>query len=453
MGNMQLDPSYTLGLREGIVTIAERLDGSFKGKLYDSLSRATPVKGDFKPDANGNVSPVRTVINRSWMRADRIVPVPQAKFNEKILDYQKSGFTSEAHDKMVEGRHYVDTKYEATVAKPEVFIDHAWFNKLQDLQNSFNLKGDKYEKMAINIMTAKNVAWLKALTAKQVLRATRNEESDLSTKLVDLPASRYFTASHKEAKDTIDFREIGLLNALTKNMNGTRKILAMSPMAHVAFYDFHKKWLKNNDYKPGSDITMLDTLPSFEGGITPFVLEEITSAEDELLFALDESQMILFNPLAVSKCVWGGLEADFAVDGDAYNQVKVWRKETLSYVRTSDVGVMIVKIPALVPTLEVQEGGAAITSLSVTKAASVAKATVKTNSARMTPQTWRLTTDAAWIKPTILSGAGDAEVQIGFDENDTGSSRTGVIEVVSDVPGYEGDPTLKVILSVTQSAS
>lgn len=452
MPTQEIDPSYKLGLREGVVTIQERLDGSFKGKLYDSLSRATPVSGDYGKDSRGNTMPVRTVINRSWMRPDKIDPVSQADFNSRILNYQKSGFTSAAHDDMVAGRHYVDTKYEATVAKPQVFIDHAWFNTLQELQNSFNIRGDKHEKMAINMLTAKNVAWLKALTAKSVLRATRNEESDLSTMTVALPQSRYFTASCTKAKDTIDFREIATLNARTKNMNGTRKILAMSPMAHVAFYDYHKQWLKNNDYSPGSDISMLDTIKPFEGGITPFVLEEITAEDDSLLFGLDESIMVLFNPLAVSKCVWGGLEADFAVDGDAYNEVKAWRKEVLSYVRTSDNGVMMIKIPTLVPTLSVTEGSTAITTKTVTKAASTLTLNVSVNSARMTPQTWKVVSSETWLKPSVYAGSGSGEITVTVDANATGSSRTATLEIVSEVPGYEGDAALVKTIAVTQSA-
>ncbi len=448
------DPSKLLGIREGVVDIHERLDGSFKGKLYDSLSRVTPVSGDYGKDSRGNTMPVRTVINRSWMLPDKLTPVPQAEFNEKILDYQRSGFTSEAHDRMVEGRHYVDTKYEATVVKPQVFVDHAWFNDLQELQNSFNLRGDKHEKMAINILTAKNIAWLKALTAKQVLRATRNEESDLSTKLVDLPESRYFTAKcGSEAPDTISFREIATLNALTKNMNGTKKILAMSPFAHVAFYDAHKKILKNNDYVPGSDISKLDTIRPFEGGITPFVLEDIVAEDNSTLFGLDESMMVLFNPLAVSKCTWGGLVADFDVVGAAYNQVRAWRKETLGYVRTSDNGVMIIKIPTLVPTLDVMESSASITELSPAKSAGTATLTVKTNSSRMTPQNWRIVVSADWIKPTVLSGTGTQEVKVDFTENATGTPRTGTIEIHSDVVGYDGDASLKKTISVIQAGA
>lgn len=448
------DRSKLLGLKEGVVDIHERLDGSFKGKLYDSLSRATPVSGDYGKDSRGNVSPVRTVINRSWMLPDKITPVPQADFNAKILDYQRSGFTSEAQDRMVEGRHYVDTKYEASVVKPEVFIDHAWFNDLQELQNSFNLRGDKHEKMAINVLTAKNVAWLKALTAKQVLRATRNEESDLSTMLVSLPESRYFTAAcGSEAPDTISFREIATLNALTKNMNGTKKILAMSPMAHVAFYDAHKKILKNNDYIPGSDISKLDTIRPFEGGITPFMLEDIVAQDGSTLFGLDESMMVLFNPLAVSKCTWGGLVVDFMEDGAAYNQVRTWRKETLGYVRTSDNGVMIIKIPTLVPTLDVKSDGSSTTSLAPAKSATSATITVATNAKRITTQNWRIVVSDTWIKPTVISGTGTQDIKIDFTENATGSPRTGTIEVYSDVIGYEGDSTLKKTISVTQAGA
>lgn len=449
---MVIDPSYMLGLHEGVVEIHERLDGSFKGKLYDSLSRATPIEGDREKNGPNKGRPIRTVINRSWMRPDKIESVPQADFNARILNYQKSGFTSEAHDDMVAGRHYVQGSYEATVTKPKVYIDHAWFNSLQDLENSFNLKGDKHEKMAINILTAKNVDWLKALTAKEVLRATRNEEAELATKVVALDASRYFTASCKDATDTIDFREIATLNAKTKSMNGYRKILAMSPMAHVAFYDYHKKWLKNNDYSPGSDISMLDTIKPFEGGITPFVLEDIVAETGETLFGLDESQMVLFNPEAVSKCVWDGLTVDFAVDGDAYNEVKTWRKEVLSYVRTSDQGVMIVKIPTLVPTLDVTNGSATVASLDVAKTASTRELTIKTNDGRMTPQPWTVEVSADWIKPTVYAGTGSSKVSVGFDANATASARTGTITITSSVPGYEGDLTLTKIISVTQAA-
>lgn len=450
MATMAQDPSFMLGLREGVTTIQERLDGSFRGKCYDILSRATPISGDYDKSSG---RPVRTIINRSWMTADKITPVAEKDFNSRILNYQKAGFTSEAHDDMVAGRHYVDTKYEATVAKPEVLVDHAWFNNLQALQNSFNLQGDKQEKMAINILTAKNVMWLKALTAPQVLRATRNEESDLSTMLVDLPASRYHVADTKETDETLSFREIALLNARTKNMNGTRKLLAMNPIQHALFYDVNKNWLKNNDYVPGSDLTALDTIKPFQGGIVPFQIEEISDADNNVLFGLDESQMILFNEMCVSKVLWGGLEADCEVDGRTYGQVQCWRKETLSYVRTSDLGVMIIKIPGLIPTLSVKSGSTEATTLTPAKGASSVTLTVQTNDKRMTAQPWTAVTDADWVTLTPKTASGSGQLKVEYAANTTGTQRSATIEIVSAVPGYEGDASLRKVISVTQAGA
>ena len=444
------DPSFQLGLREGVVTMQERLDGSFKGKSYDVLSKATPISGDYDKQTG---QPVRTIINRSWMLPDKITPESQQDFNARILNYQKAGFTSDAHDDMVAGRHYVDTKYEATVCKPQVVVDHAYFNSIQELQNSFNLRGDKHEKMYINVLTAKNVMWLDALVAPQVLRATRNEESDLSTMLVSLPESRYHVASSKETTETLSFREIALLNARTKNMNGPRKLLAMNPIQHALFYDVNKNWLKNNDYVPGSDLTMLDTIKPFQGGIVPFQIDDIVGANGDILFGLDESQLVLFNEYAVSKCTWGGPDIGMTIDGHAYNQPQAWRKETLGSVRTSDNAVMIIKIPGLVPTLSVMNGSSEVTSLSPAKTATSSTLNIKTNANRITPQRWRVVCSEAWMMADVVAGAGDATVKISYTANSTGSARTGTVEIFSDVPGYAGDASLKKTISVTQAGA
>lgn len=453
MSAQTVDQSYLLGVREGVVTIQERLDGSFQGKLYSSLSKATPIDGDYSKDGG---QPVRTVVNRSWMTPDKLSPVSQSDFNAKVLNYQKSGFTSEAHDTMVAGRHYVDTKYEATVIKPQVLVDHAWFNTLQELENSFDLKGDKMEKMAINILTAKNVMWLNALTAPKVLRATRDDESDLSTELITLDQSRYYMAGTGSVTETLTFREIALLNAKTKrDMGGKRKLLAMSPIQHALFYDANKEWLKNNDYVPGSDLTELDSIKPFQGGIVPLQIEDIVDIDGNVLFGLDESQMVMFVPDCVSECRWGGLTADCAVDGHAYNEVQAWRKEVLGFSRTSDRGVMIITIAGLVPTLKVGTTETVATetsSLTPAKSASEQTLYVKTNGARMTPQAWNVTTTADWITITPGSGDGDGSFKVAFAANATSSARTATISVVSDVPGYAGDTSLTKTISVTQAA-
>lgn len=419
-----------LGLREGVVTVFEQLDGSARKErlFYDQLSPQLPISGDFDRSTN---QPVRTVINRRAMHPDKIVPISQKEWNAKILNYQQSGFTSAAHDEMVAGRHYTQGEYEASVVWPMVFEDHAWFNSLEELENSLPLKSDKIEKIHLNILLAKNVQWLKALIAPSVKRASRTDDSDLVTKDVALPPDRYRTPLD-ESKPSLTLKDISLLNALTKDMNGARKMMLMSSIQWSHFYMQNFELFKNNDYVPGSDLTQLDTIRPFQGGITPIAVEDTVSATGEVLFGLDESQIIIANPGCVAKCVWGGKTCDYSVDGHAYNQVQCWSREVLNYVRTSDKGVLIITIPLLVPTLSVlDEDSAECTSISAESSETSVTLTVKTNENRLVPQEWHVVTDATWIKVSPERTHGSGELTLTLTENTSESSRSASVEVHS----------------------
>lgn len=440
-----------LGLREGVVTVFEQLDGSArKDKLfYEQLSMATPISGDFDKATN---QPVRTVINRRAMHPDQITPIPQKEWNDKILNYQKAGFTSTAHDTMVAGRHYTEGEYEASVVWPLVFEDHAWFNSLEDLENSLPLKSDKIEKIHLNLLVAKNVQWLKALTAKTVTRATRTTDSDLVTKRVDLPDSQYRTPIDGDTNSSINLKDISLLNALTKDMNGTRKLMLMSTIQWSHFYVLNYELFKNNDYVPGSDLSQLNTIRPFQGGITPIAIEETMSADGDVLFGLDESQIIIANPSCVSKCVWGGKTCDYAIDGHAYNQVQCWSREVVNYIRTSDLGVMIVTIPKLTPTLTVTNDSISEDAISATASETTYTITVTTNDNRLVPQSWHVETDSDWITVSPTSGSGSGTFTITVAENTDTSTRSGTVSVHSPTL-VNSIGTLTYTFTVNQAAA
>ena len=107
-------------------------------------------------------------------------------------------------------------------------------------------------------------------------------------------------------------------------------------------------------------------------------------------------------------------------------QAHFLRKIREDFVRTSDKGVVIVRIPALAPKLEVGS-----TTVSLSTGGETKTTTVSVNDNRVMAQTWTATTDAAWLTLKAASGTNSGDFGIEAAANDTGSSRSAVVKVVS----------------------
>lgn len=422
-----------IGFRQGVEFVMERLDGSFKHQDLTTLIKAN-AKGDMRQTGGGAV-PARTHINRSMIAVDELKVVSAYEDNKLIKSYMQNP-NSATFDAMTKDRHYAEAHYSSTVATPKVFKDRACFNSWDEMRNGFNEKNDKLQAVVANITVAKNRALLDAIRATKVKRTTRDDDAEPSYADVALPASQIYTLD--ASKTTLDYKDLLLLRARCQRMTGYGTYMLMSWAQQAEFKAVNVDKLQNKDFVASSDLRMLDQSIQFQG-ITPVIVEDQFDITDNKIFGLDESEILIFNPLAITKVNWTD-ESKWGVESQADMEAHFLRKIRADFVRTSDKGVVIVKIPKLVPTLTVSAA-----TLSLVKAGTEKTLTVTTNANRVMPQTWAAYTDADWLTLPASAGTGTGTLAIGATSNGTGAARTATVVVRS------GDLTKTV--TVTQAAS
>lgn len=422
-----------IGFRQGVDFVMERLDGSFKNQDLTTLIKAN-AQGDMRQTGGGAV-PARTHINRSMITVDELKVVSAYEDNQLIKNYMRNP-NSTTFDAMTKDRHYAEAQYSSTVATPKVFKDRACFNSWDEMRNGFNEKNDKLQAVVANITVAKNRALLDAIRATSVKRTTRDDDAEPSYADIAFPASQYYTLD--SAKTTLDYKDLLLIRARCQRMTGYGTYMLMSWAQQAEFKAVNVDKLQNKDFVASSDLRALDQSIQFQG-ITPVIVEDQFDKTDNKVFGLDESEILIFNPLAITKVGWTD-ESKWGVDSQADMEAHFLRKIRADYVRTSDKGVVIVKIPKLAPSLTL---GA--TTLSLVKAGTAKELTVTTNTNRVMPQTWAAYTDASWITLPASAGTGSGNLAIGATANDTGASRSALVKVRS------GD--LVETITVTQAGS
>lgn len=422
-----------IGFKQGVQYVMERLDGSAKNQDLTTLVKATAA-GDMKDDGSGGKLPARTHINRSMIAVEELKVVSAYEDNRLIKQYV-SNPNSKTFDEMTAGRHYAEAHYTSTVATPKVFKDRAWFNSWDEMRNGFNVHNDKLVALVTNLRVAKNRALIEAIRAKSVKRTTRDDDAEPSYMDVALPESQYYTLD--STKTTLNYKDLLLLRARCQRMSSYGCYMFMSWAQQAEFKAENVKDLQNKDFVASSDLRMLDQSIHFQG-ITPVIVEDEYDVADNRVFGLDESQILLFNPTAITKVLWTD-EQIYDTVPLADGQAQFLRKIRADYVRTSDKGVIIVDIPRLAPQLELSQ-----TTLSLTKIGTGTGVTVTTNPNRVMQQTWSATTDAPWVQLTNASGTGSGEFAVGASENTTGSERSALVKVRS------GD--LVETITITQAA-
>lgn len=408
-----------IGFRQGVEYVMERLDGSAKNQDLTTLIKAH-AKGNMTQTGGGAV-PARTHINRSMITIDELKVVSAYEDNQLIKHYMQNP-NSVTFDAMTKDRHYAEAHYSSTVATPKVFKDRACFNSWDEMRNGFNVKNDKLQALIANIRVAKNRALIEAIRAKTVKRTTRDDDAEPSYADIELPQSQYYVLD--AAKTTLDYKDLLLLRARCQRMTGYGTYMFMSWAQQAEFKAVNVDKLQNKDFVASSDLRMLDQSIHFQG-ITPVIVEDEFDITDNKVFGLDESEILLFNPLAITDVRWTD-ESKWGVDSQADMEAHFLRKIRADFVRTSDKGVVIIQIPKLTPKLTLSQ-----TSLSLEAVGTAKELAVTVNTDRVMPQTWAAYTDASWITLPAYAGTGNGTLAIGATENTTGSSRSALVKVRS----------------------
>ena len=406
-----------IGFRQGVQYVMERLDGSAKNQDLTTLIKAT-APGDMKGG-----TPSRTHINRSMITTDELKVVSAYDDNALIKKYMRAP-NSANFDAMTADRHYAEAHYSSTVATPKVFKDRAVFNNWDEMRNGFNIHNDKLVAVVNNIRVARNKAMIEAIKAKKVKRTTRDDDAEPDYADVTLPDSQYFDVP--AGQKTLKYKDLLTIRARCQRMSGfgTYMLMSWAQQAEFKGDEDNVKFLQNKDFVASSDLRMLDQSIAFQG-ITPVIVEDEFNIDDNKVFGLDESEILIFNPTAVTKVKWTD-ESLYGVDSQADMQAHFLRKIREDFVRTSDKGVVIVRIPALAPKLEVGS-----TTVSLSTGGETKTMTVSVNDSRVMAQTWTATTDAAWLTLKSASGTNSGDFGIEASANGTGSSRSAVVKVVS----------------------
>ncbi len=436
-------PDQSITLQKAAVVIAAELSKSYKGQ---DITQLTPTIQPGRVETlNGASVPVRTDVYRKGMAVENLGdPVEEYEDTQAIVDYMGNP-TSANKDLMVAGRHYANGSYHsATLAKPKIHRDRAFFQNWEQLVGAMNPENDKIKSVHANLRNAKNKAWFKALTAPSVMRLkSKNRKSaglDALYEMVALPEDRTITVD--AGKNTLDYFDLLKIRAKCQTMQNTSIFMLMNWFQQAAFKDANKQYLQNKDFVSSADLTKLDESLAFQG-VKPVIIEDaldITGAKD---FGIDESQIIFFNQDVMTKVDWG-VEDKFGIDAQADMAALYFRKERYDFVRTDDNSLFIVNIAALVPTLEVSK----TSFTSAPKAgATEQKFTVTTNSNRIEVQSWNVSANVDWITINKKSGFGTGETSFAIAANPTTSARTGTITVKS--LGLNGTMLTKTI-SVAQ---
>lgn len=423
-----------IGFRQGVKFVMDRLDGSAKNQDLTTLVTAQAA-GDMKNDGSGGSLPARTHINRSMIAIDELKVVTAYEDNRLIKQYMQNP-NSANFDAMTKDRHYAEAHYSSTVATPKVFKDRACFNSWDEMRNGFNEHNDKLQAVVANIRVSKNKALIDAIRATSVKRTTRDDDAEPSYADVALPESQIYTLG-SNAK-TLTYKDLLMIRARCQRMNTKQTYMLMSWAQQAEFKATNVQDLQNKDFVASSDLRALDQSITFQG-ITPVIVEDEYNVQDNKVFGLDESEILIFNPTAITKVHWTD-ESIYGVDMQADGQAHFLRKIRADFVRTSDKGVMIVKIPALAPQLNLGK-----TTVSLVKAGTAQEISVTTNANRVMQQDWWVTSDADWITITDGSGVGSGTFAIGATANSTSSSRSALVKVRS------GD--LEQTITVTQAGS
>lgn len=408
-----------IGFRQGVEFVMERLDGSAKNQDLTTLIKAN-AKGDMRAGPGGAV-PARTHIDRSMIAIDELKVVSAYEDNKVIKNYMRNP-NSKTFDAMTADRHYAEAHYSSTVATPKVFKDRATFNSWDEMRNGFNIKNDKLQALVANIRVAKNRALLDAIRAKTVKRTTRDDDAEPSYADIALPDSQYYKLD--ASKTTLDYKDLLLIRARCQRMTGFGTYMLMSWAQQAEFKAVNVDKLQNKDFVASSDLRALDQSIHFQG-ITPVIVEDEFDVRDNKVFGLDESEILIFNPLAITKVHWTD-ESKWGVDSQADMEAHFLRKIRADYVRTSDKGVIIVQIPKLAPSLTLSGS-----TLALVKAGTAKELTVTTNANRVMQQTWAAYTDADWLTLPASAGTGSGTLAIAATENTTGQSRSALVKVRS----------------------
>lgn len=422
-----------IGFQQGVKYVMEKLDGSAKNQDLTTLIKAHAAGA--MTTSGGSAMPARTHINRSMITVDELQVVSAYEDNKNVKAYMQNP-SSATFDAMTAGRHYAEAHYSSTVATPKVFKDRAVFNSWDEMRNGFNIKNDKLQAVVANIRVARNQALLNAIRATSVKRTTRDDDAEPSYADVALPDSQIYTVGSD--KTTLDYKDLLLIRARCQRMTGFGTYMFMSWAQQAEFKAVNVDKLQNKDFVASSDLRNLDQSIQFQG-ITPIIVEDEFNINDNKVFGLDESEILVWNPLAVTEVKWTD-ESLWGVDSQADMQAHFLRKIRADFVRTSDKGVIIVRIPKLAPKLTLGKN-----SVSLVKAGTAQTITVTTNTDRVMQQDWYATTDASWLTITNGSGVGSGDFGIGASTNDTGSSRSAIVKVRSG--------ELSQTITVTQAGS
>ena len=429
--------SNNIGITDSVNRQVELLDGSFKHQNLTSL-----ITNVVSGDVNGSQKPVATYVDREIVGVENLSERNAIDANDDILAWQRA-HTPENFAKLYENEHYADGGYTSTVLQPRLVEDRIFFNSWEDLTNRFDVKETRVKALGANFMVADNAFVMKALLDPKVLRVA-NRDKYLATPTladVELPKTQIFeVADNKEAMDILDLH---LVNDACHSMNISKKILLMNRHQNTMFKNLNKEYLLHHDYVVHTDLRNLEQTVETDSFYN-YIVENQYDKNQKLVFGLDESIMIAFNPTAFTMCNWLDKTICFE-DPHADNEIIVKRKKIFDIKRTSDLGVVHVKLLKYAPKLET----ATVTAKANTAHTDV-KAAITVNDNRINAQSWKATTKETWIVLKTATGTGSGEVVFDLTANTSGAARTGTITVVAD--GMLGGDKIVKTITIKQNA-